>query len=132
MWTKYIESIIFSRIKQEGLEALATSFPNIYYTTSEETPTESKFPTVYVHEVPGTEQGEDLEGTEINAMLTTIQVDVTDNINKERVKTVMDEVLKTMKSMRFQVVVSVEIKKIDGVYKGTARYRRLIAQGDIY
>lgn len=132
MWTKYIESSVFSRIKNEGLNALADIYPDINYTTEEEAPTEAQFPTVYVHELPSVEQGADLEGTSINAMLVTIQVDVTDNKSKSRVKAVMNEVTKTMKSMQFQVVASPDIVTNDDVHKGTARYRRLIAQGDSY
>lgn len=131
MWTKYIQSKVLSRVKQEGLETLTTKYPDLYYTTEEESLAEPKFPTCYIHELPGTEQGGDLEGTTINAVYTTIQIDVTDNISKTRVKDVLDKATETMKSMRFRVTTP-EITTSQGVHKGTARYERIIAQGDIY
>lgn len=131
MWTSKISPIVFTEVKTKGNKALQTDYPDIRFTTSNRAPTTAKFPTVYIHELPGVEQGSTLEGTSINAVLSSFQIDVTDNVSQNRVNEVMSEVVSIMKSMRFQVISMPEFQNTDDVYRATARFRRMIGAGDI-
>lgn len=131
MWTSEISSIVFTKVKVEVLKSLKNKYPNIYFTNSDRVQTDPKFPTVYIHEIGSTEQGEDLEGTSINAVLTTFQVDVTDNQSQNRANEVISEVVGIMKSMRFSVIAMPEFQNTESTYRSTARFRRMIGQGDI-
>lgn len=131
MWTSDIESMVFTRVKAKGNNALKSKYPNIYFTTSDKTQKQPQFPTVYLHEVGSVERGMDLENTEINAVLNTIQVDVTDNESQGRVKEVMNNIVKTMKSMGFTVISLPEFQNTNDIYRQTARFRRMIGKGDL-
>ena len=131
MWISDIESNVFSRIKTEGTIALRKKYPNIFFTAEEESDDNPVFPTVYVQELSGLEQGRDIESSEINAVLSSFQVDVSDNKEKANAKAVMSQVIKTMKAMRFEVIGTPTYRKINGVYIGTARFRRTIGKNDI-
>lgn len=131
MWTSEISSIVFTRIKVEVLKSLKSKYPNIYFTNSDRAQTNPKFPTVYINEIGSTERGEDLEGTSINAVMATFQIDVTDNQSQNRASEVMSKIVGIMKSMRFSVIAMPEFQNTESTYRSTARFRRMIGQGDI-
>ena len=131
MWTSDIETKVFSRVKNEGTSALKQTFPIIFYTAENESDSEPVFPTVFVQELPGLERGNTLDGTEINAVLASFQVDISDNKSKARVKQVMNQTVNTMKSMRFEVTSMPTYRTENGIYIGTARFRRMIGALDI-
>lgn len=131
MWSSQNQSKVFTRVKEEGIAALQNKYPDIYFTTSDRSQTDPKFPAVLVREVGSIEQGQDLEGTSINAVLATFQVDVTDNKTQDRVNEVMAQVVKTMKEMRFSVISMPEFQNTNTTYRQTARFRRMIGKGDI-
>lgn len=132
MWVMDISPKVFSKVKTEGTKNLKSKYPNIFFTTLNKVQTNPKFPTVYVHEVGTTEQGQDLENKEINAVLATFQIDVTDNENQNNANKVMGEVVRIMKTMGFSVVNMPEFQSVEDVYRLTARFRRMIGQGDIF
>ena len=131
MWTSDIETKVFSRIKNEGVSALKQTFPSIFYTAENKSESDPVFPTVFVQELPGLERGNTLDGTEINAVLASFQVDISDNKSKARVKQVMNQTVQTMKGMRFEVIAMPTYRAENCVYIGTARFRRMIGALDI-
>lgn len=131
MWTNDISSIVFARIKTVAGSKLKEKYPDIYFTTSDKTQTNPKFPTVYIHELPGAEKAQDLEGITINSALITFQIDVTDNQSQNRTKDVMNEIIKVMKSMAFTVSPMPEFNNTNSIYRNTARFRRTIDWNDI-
>lgn len=132
MWTSDISSIVFTRVKVQFSSTIKAKYPDLYFTNSDKTQTTSKFPTVYVHEVGSSEQGQDLDNTGINAVLSTFQIDVTDSQSQARVNEVMDEVVRIMKSMSFSVAPMPEFQNTDNVYRSVARFRRAIGDSDIF
>lgn len=132
MWISDIESAVFTRIKANGLKELKKKFPEIFYTTDNETDAEAVFPTVYVEELPGTEQGRDLEGTKINAMLISFQITVSHSGNKPETRAVMDNAITTLKKLRFDIISAPIYKRNGGVWTGTARARRSFGANDIW
>lgn len=131
MWISNISPMVFTRVKVEVGKALGTKYPDLYFTTSDMTRADPKFPTVYVHEMPGAETGQDLEGSEINAVLSSFQIEVTDTPERNRVSEVMGEVVKCMKKMRFSVVSIPEFQNQKDTVRQVARFRRVIGQGDV-
>lgn len=126
-----IESNIYSRIKAQFSERIKKKYPDLNFTTTTQSQTKPKFPTVYVHLMPSSEQGETLDGTGINAALVSFQIEVTDNQSQQRAGEVMWEAARIMKSMRFSVIVMPEFSYQESAYRSVARFRRMIGTGDI-
>ena len=126
-----IESQIFSLIKSRFSPTLKKNYPDLNFTTSDKTPTEAKFPTVYIHLTAATEAGETLEGANINAVNAMFQIEVTDNQKQARADEVAKEILRVMKTMRFDVKMLPEHMNTGGVYRTVAQYRRKIGDEDI-
>lgn len=126
-----IEMRVFSRIKNKYPDALKIKYPNTSFTTSDRVAKDPKFPTVYVHEMSGSELARDLDGTSINAIRSTIQIEVTDNESMARAREVMQNVVQTMKTMRYEVNTMPEFSNTPTVYRVVARFRRVIGSGDV-
>lgn len=120
-----IENIIYSRVIGGMPEKTKEKFPDLNFTTSDKLATNPKFPSVYIHSLGGSESGRDLKGIEINGVLTTIEVSVYDNAKQSNCKSVMDEIVKIMKSMRFEIVTMPEFRN-QNTYRQVARFRRNI------
>lgn len=131
MWTSTVLYSVFTRIKAEVLKSFSGKYTDITVTTSSINATETKFPTVYVKKMQGAELGQTLDGTTINAIQSTIQVDVTDNVSEARAQEVADKVCEVMKGMRYQVVGEPFPDSSLGVYRVVARYSRVIGYNDI-
>lgn len=125
-----IENIVFSRVKYDVSTNLKTKYPKIAFTTSDTVVKDASFPTVYVHLLPAVEIGQDLEGKTINAGMFTFQIDVSDNQSQNRAKKVMDEIVASMKSMRFELVAFPEFQNSDSAFRSVARFRRVIGAGE--
>ena len=131
MWINDIETAVFSRIKARG-SPLKKYFPKIFFTTENETDeTVAVFPTVYVEELAGTEQGRDLEGRKVNVYLATFQINIAHNGKKNEVKRIMENCMETMKEMRFEIIATPIYSLNKGVWTGVARFRRVIGGEDV-
>ena len=132
-WTDRISSIVFTRIKNEFSNSLKTKYKmtdkNFSTVGSSDTP--AVFPFVYVQLLPSVEQGQDLDGTSINAGLFTFQIEVTDNQSQTRAKDVMSEIKRIMKSMRFTVQCTPTLEDTKDTHRAIMRCNRLIGSGDI-
>ena len=130
MWFSRITTTVFTRIKAIVNKKLASTYPDINFTTSDKTMTDPKFPTVYLKRMQGAERGQDLEGSSVNAMLVTFQVEVTDNISDTRALEVADECCAVMKSMGFQLVGEPIPDNANGKFRNIARYQRIVGHND--
>ena len=126
-----LESQVYTRIKTQFPSKLKEKYKNITFTTEDKVDSLPRFPTVYIHEMPGMETGADLQGGTINAVWSSFQIEVTTNTKQSDTKEVMDEVVKIMKKMRFQVISMPEFQNTDSIYRRVARFRRMIADDDI-
>ena len=131
MWTKDVESIVYTRIKSIVGKKLKTKYPDLYFTNSDKVPTDPKFPTVYIHELSGTENARDLEGNEVNSTITSFQIEVTENDSQSVAKDVMYEVIKVFKDMKFSVIMMPEFQNMGGYIRCVSRCRRTIGKSDI-
>lgn len=126
-----LESQIFSRIKANFSEKIKKKYPDLNFTTSDKTPTKAKFPTVYIHFMESPEIGSDLDGTSINGITATFQIEVTDNQSQTRSDEVSKETLRIMKTMRFKAVGMPFHDNSGDTYRTVSRFRRPIGAGDI-
>ena len=132
-WTDRISSVVFTRIKNEFSSSLKTKYKmtSSNFSTVGSSDTPAVFPFVYVQLLPSAEQGQDLEGTTINAGLFTFQIEVTDNQTQARAKDVMSEVKRIMKSMRFTVQCTPTLEDTKDTHRAIMRCNRRIGSSDI-
>lgn len=130
MWTKIIQPKVFTAIKTKVSEKIQTKYPNIYFTTSDKTLTNPRFPTVYLKKLQGTEQGETME-KDLNAIVSSFQVEVTDNANEANCIEVADLVMDVMNDMGYSVLGDSVQDNTDSVYRNIARYQRTIVKEDV-
>ena len=132
-WTDMISSNVFTRIKNEFSSTIKKNYKmkdeNFSTVGSSDTP--AVFPFVYIQLLPSTEQGQDLEGTTINAGLFTFQIEVTDNQSQARAKDVMSEIKRIMKSMRFTVQPTPALEDTKDTHRAIMRCNRIIGFNDI-
>ena len=132
MWTSDIASKVVTVIKAKATRKLKTKYPDIKFTTSSKASTNPKFPTVYVKKLQGAERGQDLEGTSVNAILSSFQIEVTSNISDTDAQEVADVVADIMKSMRYQMMGEpfADNSSVD-THRNVARYQRIVGYNDI-
>ena len=135
-WAYEIETKVLGLINSYAIPRLkkldifkTTRFTNAV-TNEESRLSGTIFPTIYVHELAGVEQGKDLDGQSINAVLETFQIDCITNTKQSDAKQIMRVVADVMKELRFEIVSMPEFKSQDNVYRSTARFRRVIGRND--
>ena len=129
-WATDLESTVVALVKAKSLPQLQKKYPKVRITDEGESSGSAVFPTVYIHLLAPTEQGQTLDGQTINALLATFQVDVTTNASKSDCCKVMAVIADTFKMMRFQGNAMPEFSISNKVHKSTARFRRMIAAND--
>lgn len=129
-WAFELGNTIFYVVKSRAEPILQKKFPDVYITDEGETNQKPIFPTVYIHELPGLEQGQTLDGQTINAVLETIQVDISSNTSGSDVRLVTTTVANVFKELRFDAVGIPTYGKSDGIYTSTMRFRRLYGAND--
>ncbi len=120
-----LESIIFTQIKARFSSKIKKKYPDIEFTTQEESKTDPKFPNVYVYLMPSIENGRTFEGGGMECGLFTVQIKVTDNQNQTRVKEVMSEIMRIMgDELSFTTVSTPAYQNTTDTYWSDARFRR--------
>lgn len=131
-WIMLVPSFVFNRIKTEFSEEVKTrlAMTGDNFSAVDSRNKKAVFPFVYVHALPASELGQDLEGNTINAGLFTFQVDVIDNKTQNRAREVMSEIVRIMKAMRFEIIAMPEFDS-DETHRFVARFRRAIGSSDV-
>ncbi len=120
-----LESIIFTQIKSRFPPKIKKKYPNLEFTTQEESKTPVQFPNVYVYLMPSTENGRTFEGGGMECGLFTFQIKVTDNQNQTRVKEVMSEIMRIMgDELSFATVSTPAYQNTKDTYWADTRFRR--------
>ena len=133
-WTDRISSVVFTRIKNEFSSSLKTKYKmtSSNFSTVGSSDTPAVFPFVYVQLLPSAETGQDLEGTSINATLSSFQIEVTDNGENDSVANeIAWFICGVMKSMRYQMVGEPITEETDSTFRVIARYQRIVGFNDI-
>lgn len=131
MWTDDIESIVNTKIKYGFSQQLKNKYPNLTFTTESGSDTKAKFPCVYLQRLPSTELAQSTDGIKIAAGQFSFQVTVSDNSSRRTAKVVMDEVVTIMRKMHFTLIQMPISQNGSSLYIEVARFRRVIAEGDV-
>lgn len=129
-WATDLESTVVALVKAKSLPQLQKKYSKIRITDEGENNGSAVFPTVYIHLLSPTEQGQTLDGQTINALLATFQVDVTTNTSKSDCRKVMATVMNVFKEMRFQGKSLPETSINNKIYHSVARFSRVIGAND--
>lgn len=129
-WVTDLESTVVALVKAKSLPQLQKKYSKIRITDEGENSGSAVFPTVYIHLLSPTEQGQTLDGQTINALLATFQVDVTTNTSKSDCRKVMATVMNVFKEMRFQGKSLPETSINNKIYHSVARFSRVIGAND--
>lgn len=135
-WVMMLPSSVFTRIKVKMPKELKSGNQTIKLTSSNfstvgSSNTSAVFPFIYVQSLSATEQGRDLQGINVNGALFTFQIDVIDNKSQSNARIVMTEIIKIMKSMRFEIIAMPTFEGTqDNTHRMTARFRRAIDEND--
>lgn len=132
MWVLDRETTIYSKIKAQTLSRLKKAFPDLNITRDGRVQTEPMFPNVFISFLQPVEQGNDLENKTINAVLLTIQVEVT--VTQEQGLAVADSVSWTIldiaKSMGFNASMPYYDTTSNKTYRTISRFTRTIGYND--
>lgn len=132
MWATEIDTTVLSRLRSRGYADLRKNYPNINFTDDDRAPTTPKFPTVFYINISSAERGQTLDGKSINALLHSVQIEVSDNSQTNAtVKAVMSKICDYMKDMRYEVVNMPFFQNTDTVFRMVARFRRTIGANDV-
>lgn len=132
MWVNDIQTAVFSRIQSRTTAQFKKRFPDIFFTKSARVNKDASFPTIYVKKLQGAERGQTLEGTSINATLSSFQIEVTDNRENDSVANeIAWFICGVMKSMRYQMVGEPITEETDQTFRVIARYQRIVGFNDI-
>lgn len=136
LWVFDNETRIISNLNSFAIPVLKQNFTNMKFqegitiTNLKSRLTGTIFPTIYVHEMSGTEKGQTIDGQTINAVSATYQVDVIVNTQQSDAKKILAIVASVFKRMRFEVISMPEFDSEEKIYRSTARFSRLIAAND--
>ena len=131
-WVTMVPSIVYTRIITEFSEAIKNEYnmTDKNFSTIGTSDTTPVFPFVYISTLPGKEEGKDLDGIFINGGTFAFQIDVTDNKSQYNARKVMNEVIRIMKSMRFEVNQFPKPEDTKDTHRMIARFRRIIGASD--
>lgn len=130
LWWAELESRLFTLYKTKLNNALGDKYPNLNCTMSPMTKAASKFPTAYIRMADWVETGNDLENTETNAIIGTLQLDVIANTSLNDCKEVVYESVNILKSLRFNIVGMPIYTSNENLFTGVIRFRRVIGNGE--
>ena len=129
-WYEQLESKIYTVVSYRMKKALdGKTSKAIKFTSVGESDGVPYFPTCYIHELEPAEQGNDLFGKSINAVLETMECIVYTRDKKE-CKAILQECVFQMKQLGFSVTAMPIISTKDNVHNGVSRFRRIIGADD--
>jgi len=138
-WVYDLESKIYSIVKtkanamevSEGV-SLIQKFPTLKWTTTDSSSSSANFPCVYLHELGGTEVGQDLVNKTINGVMENIEVTVYTATTQADARLIMACVIEVLKSLRFSVSPMPEFENLSTTYRCICRARRMVGSGDTF
>lgn len=133
-WLRDVKNTVISRIKDEfpngTLKKYKMTLKDNFSSVSSST-TPSALPFVCIQLLPISERGQDLEGKTINAGFFTFQIDVTSK-KPEITEDIAYLIMEIMKNMSFTTASFPDTQSSIDTYRCTARYSRVIGQGDVF
>ena len=128
-WFSRIEASVFSQVDYMLASKKGAKYPNLKCTTVSQN-TITHFPTLYLHELQPVEAGMDLTNESVNAVLSTIEIQVWTNTTERDCKNILTDVILEMKRMGFNVTMFPSIQTDSKIAWGVSRFRRMVGSGD--
>ena len=132
-WFSEIESTIYTILHYKLTYVEDAPFPYLNCTTSSQSESldgVSDFPTLYIHMLSPTEQGNDLTNEDVPAIKATFDLQVFSDTSEEECRKIMNACILEMKKLRFKVSMFPDPQTTDKKYYAVARFNRIIASGD--
>lgn len=128
-WFAQIESKVFTQLSYMLSERSGAPFPKLKCTSVSQNEI-TVFPTLYLHELQPVEAGMDLVNTSVNAVLSTIEIQVWTNTTELECKKILTAAIMEMKQLGFNVTMFPSITTESKIRWGVARFRRMIGSCD--
>ena len=125
MWFSKIESKVITQVEY----MLAKNFPKLKCTSVSQS-TVTTFPTLYLHELQPAEAGMDLTNESVNAIISTIEIQVWTNTTELECRNILAAAIVEMKRLGYNVTMFPNITTESKIRWGVARFRRMIGAGD--
>lgn len=129
-WYAQIESTVFTIVQYNLKTKKDAPYPDLTCTTASTSEIPSKFPTLYLHELSPLEMGQDLENTDINSILHSVEIKVFSNKSEVEVRNIMASAISEMKKLRYSVTLFPDPTTTNKVSSAVARFRRAIGRDD--
>ncbi len=124
-WFSKVESKVFTQIQY----MLKKKYPKLNCSTTSQTMTPAKFPTLYLHETQ-MEIGQDLTNEEVNAVSSTIYIRVWTNTTETECKAILADATLELKRFRYNVQNLPTTTITDKIAFGEIMANRVIGAGD--
>lgn len=130
-WYSQIESSIFTYLQYMMKNRQNAPYPRLNCTTKSQSTKPSEFPTLYIHNLNPVEMAQDLENDEVNALLSTIEIQVFSNVSEKEANDIMTTAISLMKENRWNVTMFPDPQTSDKISYAIARFRKLVTESDI-
>lgn len=125
-WYMQIQSKVFTQVQY----MMKKKYPTLQCTTKNENGLPASFPTMFLHELEPIESGQDLTNESVNAVLSTIEIQVWTNTTEAECRKIISEAVTQMKALQFNIIAMPVVQINDKIAWGTIRCRRMIGNGD--
>lgn len=125
-WYSQIQSIIFTKVQY----MLKKTYPTLKCTTKSQNETPASFPTLYLHEMQPVEVGQDLTNETVNAIRSTIEIQVWTNTTDLDCRNILDSAVTEMKNLHYNISALPVIESQDRLSWGVIRCTRIIGSAD--
>ena len=128
-WFAEIESNVFTQVSYMLVERTDAPYPELNCTTVSQN-TVVRFPTLYLHELQPVEAGNDLLNESVNAVLSTIEIQVWSNVSEKDCKDIITAAVLEMKRLGYNVTMFPSVQTDSKIAWGAARFRRMVGSCD--
>ena len=125
-WFSKVQSKVFTQVSY----MLKKTYTKLNCTTSNESETPSKFPTLYLHELAPLEVGQDLTNESINAIKCTMEIQVWTNTTETDCRNILTDATLEMKRLNFNITAMPIVQTTDKISWGVIRCTRIIGNSD--
>ena len=126
MWWSEIEDKVYTYVESYITE----DYPTLNCTTKGDNIADLQMPTLYLHELPSVETGQDLNNTTVNAVISTIEIVVYTNTTESECKQIVSKAISLMKGLRYNISAFPDVVTQNNVAMAVARFRRVIGMSD--
>lgn len=129
-WYSKIEGQVFSQIEYMLKYRAEAPFPTLNCTSVNENIVPTQLPTLFCHELQPVEVGQDLDNISVNAVMSTIEIQVWTDKGQTECKSILVEAITEMKRLRYNIIMFPTVTTNNGISWGALRARRVIGAGD--